>query len=64
MHNNLARYDKKKWYLKQKHLGCKKSARPIRSSSVKLDATKTFDIMSGQESLKKFYYFNYTAGIS
>ena len=29
---------------KQKHLRCKKSARPIRSSLQAVDATKSFDI--------------------
>ena len=38
-----------KLYLKQKHLGCTKSVRPIRSSYIIVLATKQFDIRVGQE---------------
>ena len=41
--------------LKQKHLGCKKSARPIRSSHVTVLATKQFDIRVGQEATNYYY---------
>ena len=44
---------KKKWYLKQKHLGCKKSARPIRSNIAIAHATKKLDMKLGQEGLNK-----------
>ena len=37
------------YVLKQKHLGCTKSARPIRSSYVTVLVTKQFDIRVGQE---------------
>ena len=46
---------KKEWYLKQKHLGCTKSARPIRSSDIAVLATKRFDIRVGQEATNYYY---------